>query len=171
MSRNVEIKARLPNIEELRSLAAALSDCAPEVIEQEDIFFNVPRGRLKLRILSPTNGQLIFYERTDQAGPKISTYSIVETDQPYKLKVVMAAAYGIRNAVRKTRKLYMYGRTRIHIDHVESLGNFLELEIMLEEVGDERVGEIEIYELMKKFGLSETQLVEDAYIDLLEKRA
>ena len=65
----------------------------------------------------------------------------------------------------------MYGRTRIHIDHVESLGNFLELEIMLEEVGDERVGEIEIYELMKKFGLSETQLVEGAYIDLLEKRA
>jgi adenylate cyclase class IV len=116
MPRNVEIKARLGNVEELRALAAALSDCAPEVIEQEDIFFNVPRGRLKLRIVTPTSGQLIFYERTDRAGPKISTYSIVETDQPHKLKMVLAAAYGVRNVVRRMRECHMYGRTRIQAD-------------------------------------------------------
>jgi predicted adenylyl cyclase CyaB len=171
MPRNVEIKARLGNVEELRARAAALSDRAPEVIEQEDIFFNVPRGRLKLRILTPTSGQLIFYERTDRAGPKISTYSIVETDQPHKLKVVLAAAYGIRNAVGKTRECHMHGRTRIHVDHVDSLGNFLELEVILEETEDERVGEIEIYELMKKLGLNEIQLIEGAYVDLLEQGA
>jgi len=95
----------------------------------------------------------------------------VETDQPHMLKVVLAAAYGIRNAVRKTRECHMHGRTRIHIDDVESLGNFLELEVILEETEDERVGEIEIYELMKKLGLNEIQLIEGAYVDLLEQGA
>ena len=113
MPRNVEIKARLHNAQEQRSRAALLSDGPPEVIAQEDIFFNVSQGRLKLRLLSPTHGQLIFYQRADHAGPKTSTYTLVDTDRPHQLKGVLAAAYGIRTIVRKIRHLYMAGRTRI----------------------------------------------------------
>lgn len=131
MPRNIEIKARLTNAEAQRVRAARLSDVPPEVIAQEDVFFNVPQGRLKLRFLSPTQGQLIFYQRRDESGPSTSTYELFATDRPQQLKAVLAMAYGIRNVVRKTRHLYRVGRTRIHIDEVESLGHFLELEVVL----------------------------------------
>jgi adenylate cyclase len=170
MPRNVEIKVRLDNVEEQRSFAASLSGGPPEVIAQEDIFFNVPHGRLKLRFLSPTDGQLIFYDRADQAGPKTSTYMMLETDRPHQLKVVLEAAFGIRNTVRKTRQLYMAGRTRIHIDHVESLGHFLELEVILAESEDPKVGEGEAHEIMQELGISATQLIAGSYIDLLEQK-
>ena len=67
-------------------------------------------------------GELIFYQRADQGGPKTSTYSIVPTDRPGELRDALANAYGIRNTVRKTRHLYLAGRTRIHIDEVAALG-------------------------------------------------
>lgn len=171
MPRNIEIKARIHNPAEQRSRVALLSDGPPRVLVQEDTFFQVPQGRLKLRLLSPTNGELIFYQRADQAGPKTSTYTLVETDRPHQLKAVLEAAYGIRNTVRKTRQLYMVGRTRIHLDHVESLGHFLELEVVLADSEDPSVGECEAHELMKKLDISASQLVEGAYIDLLEHRA
>ena len=171
MPRNVEIKARIHNPAELRARVALLADGPPRVLVQEDTFFQVPQGRLKLRLLSPTNGELIFYQRADQAGPKISTYTLVETDRPHQLKTVLEAAYGIRNSVRKTRQLYLVGRTRIHLDHVESLGHFLELEVVLAESEDPSVGEREAHDLMKKLDISARQLVEGAYLDLLEQSA
>lgn len=170
MPRNVEVKARLDNVEKATALAASIADSGPEYIKQEDVFFNVPRGRLKLRILSPTDGQLIFYERPDQAGPKTSVYSIVETNRPLELKTLLEAACGIRNIVRKTRRVYLAGRTRIHIDNVESLGDFLELEVVLAEAEDPSVGEAEARELMEKLGIESSQLVDKAYVDLLERK-
>ena len=169
MPRNVEIKARLTHVEEQRSRAAQLADAPPEVIKQEDVFFNVPQGRLKLRFLSPTHGQLIFYQRSDQMGPKLSMYEWVDTDQPHQLKAVLEAGYGIRSTVRKTRHLYKVGRTRIHIDDVESLGDFLELEVVLSDSEAPGVGEHEARELMQKLGIAETQLVKGAYVDLLQR--
>jgi predicted adenylyl cyclase CyaB len=168
MPRNIEIKARLSQVEEQRARAALLAEGDPEVIVQEDVFFHVPQGRLKLRRLSPTHGELIFYERANQTGPKISTYMLVETDRPEQLKAVLAAAHGIRNTVRKTRQLYRVGRTRIHIDHVESLGHFLELEVVLGELEDPGIGAREAHDLMQQLGISAMQLVEGAYVDLLE---
>lgn len=171
MPRNVEIKARLDKVEEQRARAALLSEGDPEVIVQEDVFFHVPQGRLKLRFLSPTHGELIFYQRANHTGPKTSTYVLVETDCPHQLKTVLEAAYGIRNTVRKTRQLYMVGRTRIHIDHVEALGHFLELEVVMAESEDPRIGEQEAHALMKRLGINAMQLVEGAYVDLLEHSA
>jgi adenylate cyclase len=171
MPRNVEVKARLDNVEKATALAASIADSGPEVIEQEDVFFNVPRGRLKLRILSPTEGKLIFYERPDQYGPKLARYSIFETAQPFELKDILSRACGVKNVVRKTRRLYMVGRTRIHIDNVESLGDFLELEVVLAEAEDPSVGEAEAREWMEKLGIESLQLVDKAYVDLLERKA
>ena len=110
MPRNVEIKARLELADVRRVRAALLSEGAPEVIRQEDVFFPVPRGRLKLRFLSPTRGELIFYRRDDRAGPTTSTYSIVPTDRPGQLQRVLESAYGVGSTVRKTRQLTVLGR-------------------------------------------------------------
>jgi len=85
------------------------------------------------------------------------------------MRNVLAAAYGEKAVVRKIRHLYLVGRTRIHLDRVEGLGDFLELEVVLageDETGD---GEAEAHVLMKQLGISRADLVPDAYVDLLEK--
>lgn len=167
MRRNVEIKARIDDETATRALVAALADGEPETIVQEDVFFATPRGRLKLRHLSPERGELIFYERPDRSGPKTSTYAIVATDRPRDLEAVLEAAYGIRGVVRKTRELYMAGRTRIHLDVVDGLGAFLELEVILADDEDPAAGEREARALMTKLGVETGRLVEGAYVDLL----
>jgi hypothetical protein len=62
------------------------------VIVQEDVFFNIPKGRLKLRILGPRSGELIQYVRSDESGPKASNYLIFRTKEPARLREVLSAA-------------------------------------------------------------------------------
>ena len=119
MPSNIEIKARVRDFADIKSRAERLSDTPVEVIPQEDTFFNVPQGRLKLRVLTPDNAQLIFYTRPDLGGPKRSDYHIARTSDPENLKRVLELAYGIRGVVKKTRYLYLVGQTRVHfIQHV-----------------------------------------------------
>lgn len=169
MPRNVEIKARLALLEETAKIARELSDCGPEVIEQEDVFFPCETGRLKLRIFSPERGELIYYRRPDQTGPKTSHYQITATSDPAGLREALAAAYGIRAIVRKSRTLFLAGRTRIHLDRVEHLGDFLELEVVLEDADSVEEGQAEAHDFLSKLGISSEDLVPDAYVDLLEK--
>src|SRR5512138_533643 len=121
MPANIEIKARVRDFDEIRRRAEQLSNTPGTVISQEDTFFNTPRGRLKLRVLSRDEGQLIYYIRPDQKGPKRSNYHIFLTSDPENLKQVLELAYGIRGIVKKTRYLYLVGQTRIHLDNVEGL--------------------------------------------------
>src|SRR5688572_6243613 len=133
MPSNIEIKAHARDFEEIRRYAESLSDIPVEVIPQEDIFFNTEKGRLKLRILALNRGQLIYYRRPDQEGPKRSEYHIYETFDPANLKRILELAYGIRGVVKKTRYLYLVGKTRVHLDDVERLGQFVELEVVMGE--------------------------------------
>lgn len=169
MARNVEIKARLSDYEDTVRKAEELSSAEPEIIVQEDVFFSCPSGRLKLRILSPEQGELIFYQRPDQEGPKTSHYFITSTSDPTGMRHVLATAYGEKAVVRKVRYLYLIGRTRIHLDRVERLGDFLELEVVLDEGDSTTDGEAEAHQLMDPLGVTPDDLVPDAYVDLLER--
>jgi len=122
---NVEIKARVRDRERMADLAASLSGGPPSVLHQEDTFFRVPAGRLKLRKLAPTRGELIFYRRPDQPGPKSSEYSISVTSEPDTLRDVLGAALGVLGVIRKERWLYLVDNTRIHLDQVKGLGDFV----------------------------------------------
>lgn len=168
MPSNIEIKARVRNFAEIKSRAEKLGDVPVEVISQEDIFFNTGHGRLKLRVLAPGRGQLIYYERPDQDGPKRSDYHIALTSDPENLKRVLELAYGVRGVVRKTRHLYLAGQTRIHLDDVQGLGCFMELEVVMAEGQTDAQGRKIAGELMEKLGVREGDLVEGAYMDLLE---
>lgn len=170
MPRNVEIKVRLSSLEATEDIARRISDSGPEILSQEDVFFPCESGRLKLRILGPDRGELIFYRRPDQEGPKTSSYHITITSDPSSLRETLAAALGERAVVRKNRKVYLAGRTRIHLDRVESLGYFLELEVVLAESEGVETGMAEARELMARLDLSLTDLVSTAYIDLLEAK-
>jgi len=168
MPSNIEIKARVRDFDKIRRRAEQLSDAPVEVILQEDIFFNTPQGRLKLRVLSEDKGQLIYYIRPDQEGPKRSDYHISRTSDPENLKRVLELACGIRGIVRKTRYLYLVDQTRVHLDDVEGLGQFMELEVVMREGQSEAVGQLIAEGLMAALGVERSDLLESAYMDLLE---
>lgn len=171
MNRNVEIKAKITeNLELLFSRVAEIADHGPTEIFQDDTFFTCPNGRLKLRAFSVTEGELIFYQRSDGTGPKESRYTIFQTASPVALREVLLQAYGDAGRVRTVRTLFMVGRTRIHIDRVDGLGNFLELEVVLAEGEPVESGVAVAHELLGKLGLSSQQLIAEAYVDLLAKQ-
>jgi predicted adenylyl cyclase CyaB len=171
MARNVEIKARLESLAAVAARAATLADRGPIEIRQDDTFFACARGRLKLRTLSPDEGQLIFYRRPDRPGPKESVFTIATTSSPDALREALTLAYGQTGRVRKHRTLYLAGRTRIHLDRVEDLGDFLELEVVLAEGEPVEAGVEEADALMRALGIDPAQLVEGAYVDLLARVA
>lgn len=171
MPSNIEIKAYARDFDEIRRRAEALSDAPVHILPQEDTFFNTPQGRLKLRVLAADQGELIYYARPDQEGPKRSHYHISQTADPENLKRVLELAYGIRGVVRKTRYLYLVGQTRVHLDNVEGLGQFMELEVVMQEEQSDAEGQAIAEGLMASLGVERSDLVEGAYMDLLESSA
>ncbi len=168
MPRNIEIKAHITNVEALAPKAAAIADQGPIEIIQDDTFFSCDTGRLKLRAFSKEKGELIFYRRADQQGPKESFYLRSPTSAPETLRESLSLAYGQTGRVQKHRTLFLVGRTRVHLDRVAGLGHFLELEVILEEhEPSSEAGVREAHELMARLGVEPSQLVEGAYVDLL----
>jgi len=170
MPRNVEIKARLVDREWTEALAAALSGSAPETIEQEDVFFRCEGARLKLRILGPNNGELIRYERIDAAEIRSSSYLIARTEDPQNLLAILKECLGMTGIVRKTRRLYKVGQTRVHIDRVEGLGEFLELEVVMRPEQTESEGKRVAESVLAVLGIQKQHLLAEAYVDLLAKK-
>ncbi|WP_376696947.1 class IV adenylate cyclase [Wenzhouxiangella sp. EGI_FJ10305] len=169
MARNIEIKARVADSEAMAARAARIAEEGPWTIHQDDTFFGCRDGRLKLRDFGNGNGELIFYRRPDQAGPGQSEYRITPTEDPDGLRTVLADALGVTGRVRKRRILYLAGRTRLHLDHVEGLGDFLELEVVLSDKESSATGESEARFLMERLRIVEEDLVDVAYVDLLEE--
>lgn len=169
MARNIEIKARIPSAESLEPMVAGLASEGPIEIRQDDTFFVCPSGRLKLRTFEDGKGELIFYRRSDEAGPKESFYLRVAVDQPDTMREVLGTAYGFAARVEKHRILYLAGRTRIHLDRVRGLGTFLELEVVLREDEQLADGEAEARRIMRLLAIDPSQLVELSYGDLLSQ--
>jgi predicted adenylyl cyclase CyaB len=170
MSRNIEIKARVANLEPIRARAAALASGPAQVIDQTDTFFVVARGRLKVRAFADGSGELIAYERADEQGPKQSAYTRVECRDATALSEALARVLPRRGVVVKRRELFLVGRTRIHLDVVENLGCFVELEVVLAADESSERGQKEARDLIASLQIPETALVAEAYIDLLERQ-
>jgi predicted adenylyl cyclase CyaB len=169
MPSNIEIKAILKNRAGAENVAARLSDTSPQTIQQEDFFFACNRGRLKLRIFARDRGELIRYERSDVAHARESRYLIARTPDPQILKEILTATLGRIGVVKKTRILYLIGQTRVHIDEVQGLGDFLELEVVLR--GQSEVeGKSIVTALLSELGIAQDELIAEAYVDLLARR-
>lgn len=167
MARNIEIKARIQSVEALIARTIPIADKGPIEILQDDTFFRCESGKLKLRAFSKDKGELIFYRRPNQQGPKESFYICSPTSAPETLRESLSLAYGKTGRVLKHRTLFLIGRTRVHLDKVEGLGNFLELEVVLEEGESADAGIQKAHNLMAQLGIEPSQLVEGTYLDLL----
>lgn len=166
MARNVEVKARLT---ETQTVLARLRDIGAEdrgVIVQEDIYFDCPNGRLKLRLQRPGADELIFYQRPDRTGPRASFYLKYDLRKARALAELLDRAFGRIAGVRKERRLFLLGRTRIHIDQVEHLGAFLELEVMMREAEADGDGRREALALLETLNVGADVFVAQSYLDL-----
>ncbi|RJP22895.1 MAG: CYTH domain-containing protein [Candidatus Abyssobacteria bacterium SURF_5] len=170
MPSNIEIKARVREHDAFRRIATRMATEPPQTLHQEDVFFRVRKGRLKLRIFSDGSGELIQYERPDLTGAKQSHYRIYRTSRPLELRKLLAEALDETVAVKKKREVYIAGQTRIHLDEVDKLGTFVELEVVLSPHQTVEEGQRLASDLMRKLGIKESDLVPCAYADLLENQ-
>jgi adenylate cyclase class IV len=171
MARNVEIKARVCELEAIRTRARSLASSPGEVLQQTDTFFAVPSGRLKVREFPDGTGELISYQRSDQRGPKESVYTRYPCQNARALSETLGRVLPVRGIVLKMREVFLVGRTRIHLDQVQNLGSFVELEVVLSDGESAEHAEHVALELLQKLEISETGLLAQAYIDLLEAAA
>jgi len=167
MASNIEIKARARDYDTQKKLAASISESKAPRLIQEDVFFNVPAGRLKLRILGPESGELIYYERPDTSSIKTCKYWVSPTAKPQSMLETLTKALGIRGTVKKKRQLFLSGQMRIHLDEVERLGRYIELEYVMKPDEPEKNGEREVQRFLRHLGIEKEDIVGSAYIDLI----
>lgn len=165
----VEIKAHSSRIDEQRSLLQAKHADFRGRDHQVDHYFKVPEGRLKLRH-GNIEHSLIFYQRSNQAGPKDS--SVALTRLPDEAAAVSLAstldrALGTWVKVDKYREIYFIGNVKIHLDEVVGLGQFIEIEAIGSSVEDRDDLLAQCQEFMDYLGVKEEELVENSYSDLL----
>ena len=168
MASNVEIKARVTDPKAMRSRVESLGTTAREEFVQIDTFYNVPVGRLKLRDFADGTGELIYYERPDAVGPKVSDYFRAPSADPSSLRDVLARSLGERATVSKRRQVFLLGQTRIHLDEVEGLDSFIELEVVLRDGQSVSEGERIAVSLMDALSVSSSDVISRAYVDLIQ---
>jgi predicted adenylyl cyclase CyaB len=171
--RNIEIKTRVGDYKSVESLVANRAGPNPPLcLRQIDTYFNISEGRLKLRekMGEEEDNELIFYRRPDTPGPKISDYTIHAVAEPQKLKASLADRFGIKTVVFKRRKVFFVENARIHLDQVQGLGNFLEIEVVLSDDDQEAAGESLMRELMELFSIDPDSLLGCSYCDLMDMK-
>jgi len=163
--RNLEFKTRLDDPKVALVRARALGAELWGDLRQTDTYFNVPSGRLKLRETAGLQAELIAYERDEDVADHSSDYQIARTSDPAALLDVLTRALGVIAVVRKRRTLVTLDTTRIHLDNVEQLGSFLEIEVIVG--GDEAAAKARFDSLLAGLGYTPADGIRASYLDLL----
>jgi adenylate cyclase class 2 len=165
---NIEIKYRLSQPDKLTEF---LKTC-PEIESvwtktQTDTYYQIPQGRLKLREETSSDGQLIYYLRPDLNDSRISDYEIYVTQDAKALNAILSQSLGLRAVIQKVRQLFLFRNVRIHLDRVEKLGFFLELESAIDAEADHEVADFNLKEIQKILFNFLSEPVAVSYADLL----
>jgi len=166
LRRNVELKARDPDPARSRTVCEELGAESRGVLSQRDTYFQAPNGRLKLREDGGPAAELIAYTRADLPGERESAYRIVEVSQPEELRHALAETLGIEIVVEKQRHLFLWENVRIHLDEVDGLGSFIELEAVAGSESDLSREQRQVQTLRDAFGVAESDLVALSYSDM-----
>lgn len=167
--RNIELKAR--DADPARSLAVCrrIEATAGGLLEQRDTYFEVQYGRLKLREHASGPAQLIFYRRTDVGTARSSDYRITEVGDAAEARQLLDEALGTLAVVRKRRRLFLWRGVRIHLDDVEALGRFVELEGVVAEGRTDAEMRARVEQLSRQLEIDVASLVSGSYLDLMTK--
>lgn len=164
---NVEIKARCAHPEDIKELLDKQQADFKGVDRQVDTYFKVSKGRLKLREGNIENS-LIHYYRPDQAGPKQSDVTLFKNRPNSDLKDILLAALEEMVVVRKSRSIYFIDNVKFHVDEVDELGSFVEIEAI---DSDGKIGIDTLHQqcqtYLNLFHIKEADLIEVSYSDML----
>jgi homotetrameric cytidine deaminase len=166
-SRNLEIKARDRDPARTLELALALGAADEGDLQQRDTYFDGARGRLKLREQEPGEHELIEYRRADESGARVSSYRRVRATSAPELLEALDAALGTLVVVTKRRRLLLRDNVRIHLDEVEGLGSFIELEAVAGPESDLAAEQAQVADLRARLEIGDDALVGESYSDLL----
>ncbi len=170
MIRNIEIKAKSTNHQFIREILIKHNAYFKGEDYQIDTYFNVQFGRLKLREGQIENN-LIHYNRSDIEGPKQSDVILFQAKLDSTLKQILIKSLGILVVVEKKREIFFIDNVKFHLDTVENLGTFVEIEVIDKEgiIGKEKLNE-QCHFFLKLFKIDDKDLIAQSYSDLLMKK-
>jgi predicted adenylyl cyclase CyaB len=167
----VELKARVNDLDALRKKLSDLGADYKCTFHQNDQYFVVPEGRLKLRTVKDTDSaELIYYERENILGPKSDDAYILSVHEPADLKNILMKILKPFIVVEKVREIYQYNGTQIHLDRVKKLGDFIEFEREVADNQNSIENGLQVLEkLISSLKIPSSNLESHSYSDLLEK--
>jgi adenylate cyclase class 2 len=166
---NIEIKAHCEDLDRAEKNLQSLGAGPAGTFHQKDMYFRTDKGRLKLREIGSGEAHLIFYRRENIPGPKRSDYEVAFTSDPEALRNMLKDVMGTWIEVDKKRKVWLWENVRIHLDEVKGLGQFVELEavIDMEEGRDLGDSQERVEMLLRALEIQPDQLVGESYSDML----
>jgi adenylate cyclase class IV len=164
--KNIELKVGVDDFSAVSNGLDILHAVPKGRLIQLDTYFNFPSSRLKLREIDRHIFELIWYRRPNAQHSKISRYHIFKLRKPFALfvKTILSFILGRKVTVEKSRALWMYKKTRIHLDVVKDLGNFVELETVTNSPEKDKAEHNKIVRLL---GLASYQSIAVSYSDIL----
>jgi adenylate cyclase class IV len=167
--RNIEIKARCNDLSAAREPAkrAGAEFCTIE--RQLDTYFRCEGGRLKLRLAETgrlRRAEIVRYNRADTSGPRASSYTVRPVRWPRLTRWWLSTRRGIKVEVLKKREIWLWRGVRIHLDEVEGLGSFVELEAVVDDIGDESEARRRCMHMIGALGINESDMLENSYCDM-----
>ena len=169
---NIEVKLRCPDLRAARAAALRLG-ARPHAEElQVDTYFTTRSGRLKLREIDGARAELIPYLRADAEGARRSDYRVIPVADGEGTRRLLAELLGVHRVVRKRREVLLWRNVRIHLDRVESLGDFLELEAVFDGSAESEAEQRSaVARLLRELGLADEPCIAGSYESLLATRA
>ena len=164
--KNLELKVNYPDFDKAKKVCKTINAKYSGVLNQADIFYNLKKGRLKLRNINNKRFEIIYYSRSNSKTEKISEYEIIRLRDELPIKKLLKEYLGVRGIVKKKRELYLYENVRIHLDSIRGLGKFLEFEIVCKNSDELRSAPAKMKKLKELFNISGKDLISVSYIDM-----
>ena len=164
--RNLEAKFRVDDPSLARRRAEAVGFSMRATLDQRDTFFGVAHGKLKLRE-EAEGAALIRYGRVRAGALEVSEYEIVPVADPGPLRAMLAAALGVLAEVRKQRTLLLRRNLRLHLDRIDGLGSFGEIEAVIAPGETPALYRAELAELLATLEIGPDNLIRKSYFELM----
>lgn len=167
---NIEFKAKVDDLDHYEKKLLELNPDFKGIDHQIDTYFNVAKGRLKLREGNIENS-LINYDRENINASKQSDVILYQHEPNVALKNILIKQLGVKITVDKKRKIYFIDNVKFHFDVVAGLGTFIEVEA-IDNNGAFSVEQLKALcdKYFNYFGLDKSQLVDKSYSDLVKSK-
>lgn len=164
MPKNIEIKVPINN---LKKILIRIKNLPAERIyssQQIDVYFQNEKGRLKVR---DSNGEksVIFYDRIEDGRERWSKFYFIKINEPNEWVKFFDLFMERLITVKKHRTLFHYKNTRIHVDQIKNLGNFIELETKMN--SSRKTAREEFDYLCKHLELATGEQIINSYSDMI----